>query len=83
MVPSGASTGSKEALELRDNDISYHGKSVIKAVTNINNILSSFVIGKDPNNQKEIDESLISFDDTSDISCSGSCSCKGQQNIII
>ena len=66
MVPSGASTGSKEALELRDNDISYHGKSVIKAVTNINNILSSFVIGKDPNNQKEIDESLISFDDTID-----------------
>ena len=66
MVPSGASTGSKEALELRDNDISYHGKSVIKAVTNIKNILSSFVIGKDPNNQKEIDESLISFDDTID-----------------
>ena len=43
---SGASTGSKEALELRDNDISYHGKSVIKAVNNINNILSSLVIGK-------------------------------------
>lgn len=66
MVPSGASTGSKEALELRDNDIAYHGKSVIKAVNNINNILSSLVIGKDPNNQKEIDESLILFDDTKD-----------------
>ena len=66
MVPSGASTGSKEALELRDNNISYHGKSVMKAVNNINNILSSLVIGKDPNNQKEIDESLISFDDTKD-----------------
>ena len=66
MVPSGASTGSKEALELRDNDISYHGKSVTKAINNINNTLSSFVIGKDPNNQKEIDESLISFDNTED-----------------
>ena len=66
MVPSGASTGSKEALELRDNDISYHGKSVTKAVNNINNILSSLVIGKNPNNQKEIDELLISFDDTED-----------------
>ena len=66
MVPSGASTGSKEALELRDNDISYHGKSVMNAVNNINNILSSLVIGKDPNNQKEIDESLIVFDDTKD-----------------
>ena len=66
MVPSGASTGSKEALELRDNDISYHGKSVTKAIHNINNTLSSLVIGKDPNNQKEIDESLISFDNTED-----------------
>ena len=66
MVPSGASTGSKEALELRDNDISYHGKSVTKAVNNINNVLSSIVIGKNPNNQKEIDELLISFDDTED-----------------
>ena len=66
MVPSGASTGSKEAVELRDNEITYHGKSVIKAVNNINNILSSLVIGKNPNNQKEIDESLILFDDTKD-----------------
>ena len=66
MVPSGASTGSKEALELRDNDVSYNGKSVSKAVSNINDILSSLVIGKDPNNQKEIDELLISFDNTKD-----------------
>ena len=50
-VPSGASTGAHEAVELRDNDIAYHGKSVIKAVNNINNILSSLVIGKNPNNQ--------------------------------
>ncbi|RZO27042.1 MAG: phosphopyruvate hydratase [SAR86 cluster bacterium] len=66
MVPCGASTGSKEALELRDNDVSYNGKSVSKAVSNINDILSSLVIGKDPNNQKEIDESLILFDNTKD-----------------
>ena len=66
MVPSGASTGSKEALELRDNNTSYQGKSVMKAVNNINNILSPIVIGKDPNNQKEIDESLVLFDGSKD-----------------
>lgn len=66
MVPSGASTGSKEALELRDNNTSYQGKSVMNAVNNINNTLSSIVIGKDPNNQKEIDESLVLFDGTKD-----------------
>ena len=66
MVPSGASTGSKEALELRDNDISYDGKSVMMAVNNINETLAPLVIGKDPNYQKEIDDLLISFDDTVD-----------------
>lgn len=66
MVPSGASTGSKEALELRDNNTSYQGKSVMNAVNNINNTLSPIVIGKDPNNQKEIDESLVLFDGTKD-----------------
>ena len=44
MVPSGASTGSKEALELRDNNTSYQGKSVMNAVNNINNILSTIVL---------------------------------------
>ena len=66
MVPSGASTGSKEAIELRDNKSTYHGKSVLKAVSNINKELSSIVIGKDPNNQQEIDKSLIMFDATQD-----------------
>ena len=66
MVPSGASTGSKEALELRDNNTSYQGKSVMNAVNNINNILSTIVVGKDPNNQKEIDESLVLIDGTKD-----------------
>ena len=66
MVPSGASTGSKEALELRDNNTSYQGKSVMNAVDNINNTLSTIVVGKDPNNQKEIDESLVLFDGSKD-----------------
>ena len=42
MVPSGASTGSKEALELRDNDSNYHGKGVLNAISIINSIASSF-----------------------------------------
>ena len=41
MVPSGASTGSKEALELRDREIKYHGKGVVNEVNNINNIHSN------------------------------------------
>ena len=66
MVPSGASTGSKEALELRDNEENYHGKGVLKAVSNINNKLASLVLGKDPINQFEIDQILIDFDGTDD-----------------
>ena len=55
-VPSGASTGKNEALELRDNDKNrYHGKGVLKAVSNVNNIIKSSLIGKDSLNQKEID----------------------------
>lgn len=64
-VPSGASTGSKEALELRDNDSKrYMGKGVLKAVSNVNDILKNHLIGKNPNNQKEIDETLIKLDGT-------------------
>ncbi len=66
MVPSGASTGSKEALELRDNEEDYNGKGVLKAVSNINNKLASLVLGKDPINQFEIDQILIDFDGTDD-----------------
>ena len=66
MVPSGASTGSKEALELRDNEENYHGKGVLKAVSNINNKLAPLVLGKDPINQFEIDQILIDFDGTYD-----------------
>ena len=66
MVPSGASTGSKEALELRDREIKYHGKGVLKAVDNINDILGPLVVGNDPIHQEKIDQSLIDRDGTND-----------------
>lgn len=63
-VPSGASTGSKEALELRDNDLSrYMGKGVLKAVKNVN-ILKEYLIGIETGNQKELDNKLIKLDGT-------------------
>ncbi|MBN4049225.1 phosphopyruvate hydratase [archaeon AH-315-M20] len=65
IVPSGASTGKHEALELRDNDKKrYNGKGVLKAVDNINKIISKKIIGLDCTNQKEIDEKLISLNGT-------------------
>lgn len=67
IVPSGASTGSKEALELRDNDKSrYMGKGVLKAVENVNEILSKVVIGMDVTDQVGIDHALIEADGTKD-----------------
>ena len=66
MAPSGASTGSKEALELRDNGDQYNGKGVSKAIDNINNVLAPLIIGKNPCDQTEIDNILISCDGTSD-----------------
>ena len=63
-VPSGASTGKKEALELRDNDERYMGKGVRKAVSNVNNIIKEKLIGFSVENQKSIDELLISLDGT-------------------
>ncbi len=67
IVPSGASTGSREALELRDNDSSrFMGKGVLTAVSNVNNILKDVVIGMDARNQKEVDEALIQCDGTKD-----------------
>ena len=58
-VPSGASTGSKEALELRDNDKRYHKKGVKKVVDLINNDLKYEVIKENVLNQKKIDNKLI------------------------
>lgn len=66
-VPSGASTGIHEALELRDNDKSrYNGKGVLKAISNINGPIRDLVLGMDPANQKELDEAMIKLDGTSD-----------------
>ena len=63
-VPSGASTGTKEALELRDNDPNrYMGKGVLKAINNVN-VLKKSLIGLDSNHQKQIDETLINLDGT-------------------
>ena len=65
-VPSGASTGSREALELRDKDQSiFNGKSVYKAVQYINNDINNLLVGKDASNQKDIDSFLIDLDGTS------------------
>ena len=65
-VPSGASTGKREALELRDNDNNrYHGKGVLKAVSNVNNIINPLIVGMDANNLREIDEVMIKKDGTS------------------
>ena len=64
-VPSGASTGINEAWELRDGDKrNYNGKSVEKAVNNVNSIIKPNLIGKDASNQEEIDNFLINLDGT-------------------
>ena len=65
MVPSGASTGIHEALELRDNDKRFYGgKGVLKAVNNVNKIIAKKLIGKDCRKQREIDDFLIEIDGT-------------------
>ena len=66
IVPSGASTGTKEALELRDGNTDYLGKGVQKAVNNINNILKPALINLDPCQQREIDNIIVKIDGTSD-----------------
>ena len=62
-VPSGASTGSNEALELRDGGSRYHGKGVTKAVNNVNTIIKNALIGKELN-QKVLDNLLLELDGT-------------------
>ncbi len=63
-VPSGASTGKNEAFELRDNKKAYHGKSVLKAVDNVNSVIFDTLSGYDVLEQEEIDETLIELDGT-------------------
>ena len=65
MVPSGASTGEHEAVELRDGDKSrYLGKGVLKAVDNVNNIISEAILGFDVRDQMAIDKTMIELDGT-------------------
>ena len=67
IVPSGASTGEREALELRDGDKSrFMGKGVTKAVDNVNNILADEIIGLDCRDQNLIDKTMIELDGTND-----------------
>ncbi|RLG69804.1 MAG: phosphopyruvate hydratase [Candidatus Iainarchaeum archaeon] len=63
-VPSGASTGSFEAIELRDNEKAFRGKGVLKAVQNINTIIAPKLTGKDPIKQRELDELMLKLDNT-------------------
>lgn len=63
-VPSGASTGKKEALELRDNDERYFGKGTLKAVNNVNTIIRENLIGKEVEEQKTIDSIMLNLDGT-------------------
>ena len=63
-VPSGTSKGKYEAVELRDGEKRYYGKGVLKAVRNINEIIAPKLIGKNPAEQKEIDDLMIKLDAT-------------------
>ena len=67
MVPSGASTGSYEAMELRDGDSSrYHGNGVLKAVSNVDQVIGPSLAGRSPLDQAAIDQCLIELDGTED-----------------
>ncbi|WP_086277032.1 phosphopyruvate hydratase [Campylobacter vicugnae] len=68
IVPSGASTGKREALELRDGGDAYGGKGVLKAIKNVNSMIAEELCGKDALNQKAIDDALITLDGTENFS---------------
>ena len=72
MAPSGASTGAREALELRDNDSSrYRGKGVLQAVSNIENVLGPNLIGMEAGDQTGIDQAMLELDGTENKSTLG------------
>jgi len=64
IVPSGASTGEREALELRDGDTRYNGKGVQKAVNNVNNIIKGLLVGINVFEQQKIDDIMLKTDGT-------------------
>jgi enolase len=63
-VPSGASTGAYEAVELRDGGKRYMGKGVATAVSNVNERIASKLVGMDPTDQKGIDDAMLAIDGT-------------------
>ena len=63
-VPSGASTGAYEAVELRDGGDRYLGKGVLKAVANVNDIIAPAVLGLDPTDQRAVDDTMLKLDGT-------------------
>ncbi|MFH1545471.1 MAG: phosphopyruvate hydratase [archaeon] len=71
IVPSGASTGTHEALELRDNGKQFNGKSVLKAVENVNKKIAPKLLGRNPSKQNELDELMIELDGTENKSVLG------------
>ena len=76
-VPSGASTGTLEAHELRDNSKEFNGKGVTKAVENVNKVISEALIGQDAADQANIDSTLIQLDETPNKSSLGANSILG------
>lgn len=64
IVPSGASTGTHEALELRDGGKAFHGKGVLKAVENVNKIIAPELLGMDSRSQEDIDGKMLQMDGT-------------------
>ncbi|PSM53218.1 enolase [Campylobacter blaseri] len=68
IVPSGASTGKKEALELRDGDGRFYGKGVLKAVQNTEEIIAETIVGMSPYDQKLIDKAMLKLDGTDNYS---------------
>ena len=65
MVPSGASTGEREAIELRDGDKArYLGKGVLNAINNVNTEIKAAIVGMDANDQAAIDNAMIALDGT-------------------
>ncbi len=68
IVPSGASTGKREALELRDKDDRFMGKGVLKAIENVNTTIADELIGMSPFNQAQVDATMKDIDGTSNYS---------------
>ena len=82
-VPSGASTGEYEAVELRDNDTAYMGKSVLSAVNNVNQKIAPMLIGKNANDFKNIDQDMIALDNTENKSILGANAILGASMSIV